>query len=91
MKEIILSVDVIVEPDEPGFHAYCPALKGLHVGGDTMEEALQNARDAVELYIDSFIEHGDPIPIGVSLEQETVSPESKAIHHRENLRLVLAK
>ncbi len=51
MKEIDLAFDVIIEPDEPGFHAYCPALKGLHVGGDTAEEALQNARDAITAYV----------------------------------------
>src|ERR1700687_5542876 len=42
-----LRIEILIEPDEGGLHAYCPALKGLHVGGNTVEEALQNACDAV--------------------------------------------
>ncbi len=59
MKEIVLGVDVVVEPDNPGYHAYAPAFKGLHVDGDTVEEALQNARDAIELYVQDMIECGE--------------------------------
>jgi predicted RNase H-like HicB family nuclease len=43
---IKFGVRIIVEPDETGFHAYCPALKGLHTCGETKEEAIQNAKDA---------------------------------------------
>ncbi len=55
----------VVEPDEDEYHAYCPALKGLHTGGATAEEALENAKDAAVAYILSLINHGDPIPIGI--------------------------
>lgn len=61
---IEFKVQVIIEPDETGFHAYCPALKGLHTSGDTEKEALENAKDAVIAYLKSLIKHGDPIPIG---------------------------
>lgn len=57
-------VQVIIEPDADGFHAYCPTLKGLHVGGDTREEALKNAKDAVIVYLRAFIKHNHSIPIG---------------------------
>jgi predicted RNase H-like HicB family nuclease len=56
-------VDIVVEPDGEEFHAYCPALKGLHVGGATEEEALQNATDAAILYIESMIRHNEAIPL----------------------------
>ncbi len=65
------TVEVIIEPDESSFHAYCPALKGLHATGDTEEEALRNAEDAVKAYIRSLIKHGDPIPVGVNMQSET--------------------
>ena len=58
-------VRIIIEPDGDGFHAYCPALKGLHVDGDTIEEALKNAQDGATAYLESLIQHGDPIPVGV--------------------------
>lgn len=63
-------IEVIVEPDDTGFHAYCPALKGLHTCGDTEEEALRNAKDAAIAYLQSSIKHGDPIPIGVVMQEE---------------------
>lgn len=62
MKKEILTIDssieIAVEPDESGFHAYCPALKGLHVSGSTEKEALQNAKDAATAYLESLIKHG---------------------------------
>lgn len=58
-------VQVIIEPDGLGFHAYCPALKGLHTCGETEEEALKNAKDAISAYLQSLVKHGDPIPIGI--------------------------
>lgn len=62
-------VQVIIEHDGPGFHAYCPALKGLHTSGDTEKEALENATDAVIAYLKSLIKHKDPIPIGLEIRK----------------------
>ena len=61
---LTLKITLIVEPDGPGYHAYCPALDGLHVGGDTEEEAVENATDAVKVYLASLAQHGDPLPVG---------------------------
>lgn len=62
---IKLRIRILVEPDDDGFHAYCPELKGLHVAGDTEAEAVENAKLAADLYIKSLIKHDDPIPLGV--------------------------
>ncbi|MBI5118313.1 type II toxin-antitoxin system HicB family antitoxin [Candidatus Poribacteria bacterium] len=59
----VFEIGICVENDGEGFHAFCPALKGLHVDGDTKEEALENARKAVILYLQSLIKHNEPIPI----------------------------
>ena len=89
-KRIIgFRVEVVVEADKVGFHAYCPALKGLHTCGDTEQEALQNARDAAIAYLRTSIKHGDPIPIGITIREEsggsyTVS-ESGMRRHTEDL------
>ena len=54
---------VILEPEaDGGFHAYCPALKGCHSQGDSIEEAMANAREAIEAYLESLRAHGEPIP-----------------------------
>ena len=59
-------MEVVIEPDEDGFHAYCPALRGLHTYGQTREESLENVKTAASAYIDSLIKHNDPIPVGVA-------------------------
>jgi|GEM_PF-160510 len=56
----------VVEPDEGDYHAFCPALKGLHTSGSTEQEALENAKSAAVAYILSLIKHGDAIPLGVT-------------------------
>ncbi|UUX91895.1 type II toxin-antitoxin system HicB family antitoxin [Methanoplanus endosymbiosus] len=47
---------------EGGYTAYVPSLPGCVTFGDTIEEATEMVREAVELYIESLIEHGEPIP-----------------------------
>jgi predicted RNase H-like HicB family nuclease len=61
---IRFQLELIIEPDEGRFHAYCPELKGLHVDGATESEAIENAREAAKLHICSLLKHGDPVPIG---------------------------
>jgi len=48
--------------DEGGYHAFCPALKGCNTQGETLTEAMENINEAVELYVESLLEHGEPVP-----------------------------
>lgn len=58
-----LSRQVIIEPDEGGgFVASCPSLPGCHSEGETLEEAIANIREAIELYIEVLEEDGRAIP-----------------------------
>jgi predicted RNase H-like HicB family nuclease len=45
-----------------GFVAIVPALPGCHTQGETLEEAEINIREAIELYLESLIAHGEPLP-----------------------------
>lgn len=45
---------VVVELDDHGYYAWCPELPGCQTQGDTLEEALSNAREAVELYLETL-------------------------------------
>lgn len=57
------SFTVIVEPNEPdGYLVTCPALPGLVTEGDTLDEAYAMAQDAIQIYIESLIADGQPIP-----------------------------
>jgi len=44
---------VVLEPsDEGGFTVYVPSLPGCISEGDTVDEALKNIEEAVELYLE---------------------------------------
>lgn len=66
---IVFSVEIIIEHDEDEYHAFCPNLKGLHTCGKTLDETINNAKDAVIAYLNSLIKHGDPIPLGIKEEE----------------------
>ena len=59
-----LSITIVVEPDGDGFHAFAPGLKGLHTDGETADEALLHAVDAVRAYLESLAKHREPLPVG---------------------------
>ncbi len=43
---------IVLEPPEDGGYAvHVPALKGCHTQGETIEEAMENAVDAIKTYI----------------------------------------
>lgn len=48
---------------EPCYLAYHPELEGCMSHGDTKEEALDNLREARELYISVLLEKGQEIPV----------------------------
>jgi predicted RNase H-like HicB family nuclease len=53
---------ILEREEEGGFHAFVPALRGCHTQGDTEEEALVNAQEAITIYIESLKAHGEPVP-----------------------------
>ena len=54
---------VIMEKEsDGGYHAFCPILKGCHSQGDSFEEAIENIKEAIELYIESLKADERPIP-----------------------------
>ena len=55
---------VHVEPAaEGGYVAFFPALPGCHTQGETLEEVIAMAKDALTGYLESLRAHGDPIPL----------------------------
>ncbi|MBI1749734.1 MAG: type II toxin-antitoxin system HicB family antitoxin [Acidobacteria bacterium] len=48
-----MTLKVVVEPsDEGGFTVYVPSLPGCVSEGETVDEAMANIREAVELYLE---------------------------------------
>ena len=49
-----MKLRVVLEPsEEGGFTVYVPSLPGCISEGDTVEEAMANIREAVELYLET--------------------------------------
>lgn len=53
---------ILEREDGGGYHAFCPSLKGCHTQGDTLDEAIQNVREAIEVYVESLKMHGEEVP-----------------------------
>ena len=64
-------VSVVIEKDEYGYYAYCPELEGCQTQGDTLEEILDNMKEAIELYLETLAE--DEIRKSLSKEVLTTS------------------
>jgi predicted RNase H-like HicB family nuclease len=56
---------VIIYPGEDGYWvAECPTLPGCISQGRSREEAVQNIREAIGVYIAALEEDGLPVPAG---------------------------
>lgn len=47
---------VVVHKSEYGYDVHCPILPGCHSQGDTVEEALENIKDAIMTYLEMVAE-----------------------------------
>jgi predicted RNase H-like HicB family nuclease len=54
---------LIHKAEEGGFWAEVPVLPGCFSQGDTIEEAIANIKDAIELHISCMREDNEEIPI----------------------------
>ena len=86
-KKISFNITIFVEKDDSNYHAFCPALKGLHVDGATEKEAIENAREAAVAYLVSLIKHGDPIPLNVIVKEDDT--HSQSTQHVEQIPILV--
>jgi predicted RNase H-like HicB family nuclease len=63
------------EADEGGFWAEVPALAGCNTQGETYEETLEHAKEAIEGYLRMLVKTGQPIP----LEKQPKAPLTAAV------------
>ena len=47
---------MIIEKDQHGFYAWCPELKCCQSQGESLEEVIDNIREAIELYLETLPE-----------------------------------
>lgn len=70
----MLKYAIILVPEEDGgYSVEVPALPGCFTQGETREEAITMAKEAIELYLDSCQSHGESIPQETGIESLIVA------------------
>jgi predicted RNase H-like HicB family nuclease len=60
---------VLIEQDEDGvFVAEVPSLPGCISQGETREQAIENIKEAIALYLESLAAHDEPVPPPITEE-----------------------
>jgi predicted RNase H-like HicB family nuclease len=75
MKVLNYRILLRKEP-EGGYTVTVPSLPGCVTYGETIEEAIEMAKEAIELYIESLKEHGEEIPTEEGILEYTLPVEA---------------
>lgn len=62
-----MDIKVIVRKEENGYWAEVPALKGCFSQGDTIDELMENVKEAIELWMSVDIDVTDGEMISLAL------------------------
>jgi predicted RNase H-like HicB family nuclease len=83
-RRLVFRVPIIVEFDTVNYHSFSPALKGLHMDGETEKEALENARETAKDFLQIMIQDGIPIPLSIlTWEEAKKLPEREGYYEEE--------
>ena len=52
---------ILVPEEEGGYSVEVPAIPGCYTQGETKEEAIDMAKEAIELYLESCKAHSEPV------------------------------
>lgn len=64
---------VMFEHGDLNYSAYVPDVPGCVSVGDTLEEAREEIREAIEFHLECLVEQGDPIPLPKTEMSEMIS------------------
>jgi len=75
----VLSYRVLLRKEpEGGYTVIVPSLPGCVTYGDTIDEGIAKAKEAIELYLESLREHGENIPTEEETFEYTLTFEAHA-------------
>ena len=72
MKFIIASAP---GTETTAFGVVVPDLPGCFSAGDTLDKAVDNAREAIDLWCETVIEDGGDVPVAKSLAEHQINPD----------------
>jgi len=70
---------VLQKEPEGGYTAVVPSLPGCVTYGESIEEAEDLVKDAIEIYVASLIKHGDGVPEERNVFLTSVSVQNPSI------------
>ncbi len=76
----MLKYTVILVPEESGgYSVEVPALPGCYTQGETKEEAIIMAKEAIELYLESCRAQNEPIPAETKVESLVIEVKEPVV------------
>lgn len=60
---MIMEYRVVLVESEEGFSVSCPALRGCHSQGSTLDEALENIKSAIREWLDTETEERSKLSV----------------------------
>lgn len=66
---------VLHTDDGQRFGVTVPDLAGCYSGGDSLDDALDSVREAIDLHVETLIEQGSAIPLATSLANHQGNPD----------------
>ncbi|MBX3317991.1 MAG: type II toxin-antitoxin system HicB family antitoxin [Phycisphaeraceae bacterium] len=89
---------VLLPQPEGGYFVQCPTLPGCYSQGGTVEEALQNIREAIEQVLEDMTDRGEPVPQSgppiateVTIEQRVKDPHRAGRGSVDSLGLIATR
>ena len=82
MQTTARTYSLTIEKHQGGYLAFFPALPGCNTWGASYEAAVNNAEEALAVYLETLTEHGDTIPeedgaepisLGITVRTATIS------------------
>lgn len=73
MKDVphLYKIPLVLAPQpEGGFTVTSPVIPELVTEGDTVEEALENVRDALDAVVEVYEDMGKPLPASITIEPQ---------------------
>ena len=68
---------IAIEPgtETTAFGVVVPDLPGCFSAGDTLDKAVDNAREAIDLWCETVIEDGGDVPVAKLLAEHQINPD----------------
>lgn len=80
LESKILHLPILVEQDEDNFYIVsCPVFKGCHSYGSTIDEALENIKEVIDMCVEEEKEKASEINRFVGFREMQIRINSKAV------------